>query len=361
VFLANGMAVASFVSRIPQVQVDLGLREATLGLVLTGISFGVLAGLTTAGRSIGRTGSRTLLLLGAGTVALALPTTGLAPSAWTLAAALFVTGLGGSLMDVGMNAQGVGVERGYGRSIMVGFHASWSVGTLLGALGGLVATTIGATVAAHLAVVAAVIVLLTASSVRWLRVADRAAPGTAPRFAVPRGPLFPLALVALAAALGESTAGQWSGVHLRDTVGVVGSPVTWGYVAYTAAMVTSRVLGDRLARRVGVQRMVTGGGLLAATGFLLVALVPALPVALLGFALVGLGLASTVPLVFGQAGRVARTPGEGVAAVASVGYLAFLVGPPVIGLIGGSVGLSVAFGLLAVVIVLLTRRPLPAG
>jgi MFS family permease len=361
VFLANGMAVASFVSRIPEVQATLGLGEATLGLVLTGISIGVLGGLTTAGRLIPRTGSRTPILLGSLVVVVALPTTGLAPSAPILATALFATGFGGAVMDVGMNAQGVGVERGYGRSIMIGLHAAWSVGTLLGALGGLVATSVAMSVPLHLATVATLIALLTGTSARWLRVADRAAAGTPPRFAIPRGPLLPLALVALAAALGESSAGNWSGVHLRDTVGVVGSPVTWGYVAYTAAMVTSRVVGDRLARRVGVRRMVTGGGSLAAAGFLLVATIPTLPAALVGFALVGLGLGSTVPLVFGQAGRVARTPGEGVAAVASVGYLAFLIGPPVIGVIAGSVGLSVAFGLLAAVIVLLTRRPIPAG
>lgn len=359
-FLANGVAVASFVSRIPDVQVALGLGDAALGLVLTGISFGVLTGLTTAGRLIARTGSRTPILLGATVVVLALPTTGLAPSGLGLAVALFATGFGGSTMDVGMNAQGVGVERGYARSIIVGFHAAWSVGTLLGALGGLVATTTDTSVLRHLSIVAASIALLTGVSARWLRIADRAAVGTPPRFAVPRGPLLPLALVALAAALGESSAGNWSGVHLRDTVGVVGSPVTWGYVAYTAAMVTSRVVGDRLTRHLGVQGMVTGGGLLAGAGFLLVAAVPALPAALAGFAMVGFGLGSTVPLVFGRAGRVARNPGEGVAAVASVGYLAYLVGPPVIGAIAGSVGLPVAFGVLAVVIVLLTRRSLPA-
>jgi MFS family permease len=361
VFLANGVAVASFVSRIPDVQVDLGLADATLGLVLAGISIGVLGGLTTAGRLIPRTGSRTLVLLGATLVVVALPTTGFAPTAVILAGALVATGFGGSMMDVGMNAQGVGVERGYARSIMVGLHAAWSVGSLLGALGGSVASATATPVPLHLAIVAAMIALLTGVSARWLRVADRAVAGTPPRFAIPRGPLLPLALIALAAALGESSAGQWSGVHLRDIVGVVGSRVTWGYVAYTAAMVTARIVGDRLTRRVGVQRMVRGGGLLAGAGFLLVASVPALPAALVGFALVGLGLGATMPLVFGQAGRVARTPGEGVAAVASVGYLAFLVGPPVIGAIAGSIGLPVAFGLLAVAIVLITRRPVPSG
>jgi MFS family permease len=356
-FLANGTAVASFVSRIPQVQVDLGLGEATLGLVLTGVSLGVLTGLATAGRLVPLTGSRRIGLVGAVIAVVALPLAGLAGGALLLAAALLLLGIGASAMDVGMNAQGVGVERGYGRSIMIGFHAAWSAGTLLGALSGLIATMLAVSVVAHLTAVAVLIAVLSLAAARWLRIVDRAATGTRPRFALPRGPLLPFALIALASALGETTASNWSGIHLRDTVEVAASQVTWGYVAYTAAMVTVRTVGDRVVRRLGVQRVVTGGGLLAASGYVLLVVAPVLPAALLAFVLIGLGLGSTVPLAFARAGRVARTPGEGIAAVASVGYLAFLIGPPTIGWIAEVAHLSVAFALLAgILLVLMTRR-----
>jgi MFS family permease len=358
-FLANGTAVASFISRIPQVQADLGIGEATLGLVLVGVSIGVLTGLTTAGRLVPLTGSRRIGLAGAVIAVVALPLTGLAGSAPLLAATLLLLGVGASSMDVGMNAQGVGVERGYGRSIMIGFHAAWSAGTLLGALSGLVATVLAVSVAAHLTAVAVWIAALSVAAARWLRIVDRAAAGTRTRFALPRGPLLPFALIALASALGETTASNWSGIHLRDTVEVAASQVTWGYVAYTAAMVTVRTVGDRVVKRFGVQRVVRGGGLLAASGYLLLVVAPVLPAALLGFVLIGLGLGSTVPLAFARAGRVARTPGEGIAAVASVGYLAFLVGPPAIGWIAEVAHLSVAFALLAAILLVLMTRRLP--
>jgi len=358
-FLANGMAVASFIARIPDVQTDLGLREATLGLVLPGVSIGVISGLLVSGWLIPRTGSRRLMLIGASVAIVMLPLAGLASNALLLGLALVVLGLGGSTMDVGMNAQGVGIERSYGRSIMVGMHAAWSAGTLLGALGGTIATTTGTPVATHLLIVAAIITVIAATASRWLSIDDVAAPGTPAHFAIPRGALFPLALIAFAAALGENTAASWSGLHLRDTVVVPAAQVGWGYVAYTAAMVTVRVFGDRLVVRFGRQRVVSGGGVLAALGFLLMASVPTLIATLIGLVMIGLGLGTTVPLAFATAGRVARTPGEGVAAVASVGYLAFLVGPPTIGILADTIGLSVGFVLVAAVIAILTTRRLP--
>jgi MFS family permease len=360
-FLANGMAVASFISRVPAVQTNLGIGASTLGIVLASLSIGVVAGLLNAGRLVPRLGSRRLALAGAALMVVALPLTGFAARPWTVAAALLLVGFGASTMDIGQNAQAVGVERGYGRSIMVGMHGAWSLGTLLGALGGSLAAATDTSVGAHLSVVTVLIAALVVGASRWLRVADRAEAGTPARFAFPRGALFPLALVALAAALGENTAGNWSGIHLRDVVAVPAAQVTWGYVAYTAAMVTVRLVGDRAVRRFGAQRVVTGGGWLAALGFVLVATVPHLPAALVGFVIIGLGLGAIVPLAFARAGNVARTPGEGVAAVASIAYLAFLIGPPTIGWITELAGLPAAFLTTAVAIVVLVTRRLPAA
>ncbi len=176
----------------------------------------------------------------------------------------------------------------------------------------------------------------------------------------PGGALFPLALVAFAAALGEGTAGEWSGIHLRETVGVDPARSGWGYVVYTGSTLVVRLVGDRLVHRLGAARVIIGGGWAAATGFLLVAGVPSLPAALTGFALVGIGLGVTVPLAFSAAGQVSDTPGRGVAAVASVGYVAFLVGPPIIGTVSDNAGLSVAFAGVGVLVFVLTTRRQPA-
>ena len=350
VFLANGLGLSTWVTRIPDVQADLGLREVTLGIVLAALAAGVITGLVAAGRVSPKTGSRAVAVFGAGVVAVALPLIALTTGPMVLATALFFLGLGTSTMDVGMNAQGVGVERAYGRSIMVGLHGAWSVGALLGALLGGLAIATGTAVGVHLSGVAVVIGGIGITAAPWLRVVDRAARGTPGRFALPRGALFPLALIAFAAALGESSAADWSGIHLRDVVAVAPERIAWGFIALTAAMTTVRLIGDTLVRRFGARFVIVAGGWIAGLGFLLIALVAALPAALLGFVMVGAGTGVTIPLAFAAAGRVADSPGEGVAAVASVGYLAYVVGPPAIGAIADLIALPVAFGLAGVVL-----------
>lgn len=356
-FLANGAVVASWIARIPDVRGELGMRESTLGLVLLAMAAGTVIALPAAGGAVARIGSRAVSVGGATVMVSMTPMLGLAPTPVTLAAALAVFGAGVSAMDVGMNAQGVGVERGYRRSIMIGLHAAWSVGSLLGALGATVAVRAGVDVATHLSVVAIVVTVTLAASMPWLRVRDRAAAGTSsPRFALPRGALVPIALICFASAVGEGTASDWSGIHLEDVVGVAEDRITWGYVAFTASMTVSRLLGDRLARAVGAATVVRVGGLVAAGGFGLVTLVPVLPAAITGFALVGAGLAPIVPLCFSAAGRVARSPGEGVAAVATIGYGGFLAAPPVIGVLTDAMDLRVPLALVGLLVLALTLR-----
>ncbi len=358
-FLANGLAVASFLVRIPDVRDMLGLREATLGFVLAGLAVGVVLGLVVSGVVAAKLGSRRLTFIGAVTSVALLPLTGLAPSAVVLVILLVAIGLGGAMMDVGMNAQGVGVERAYGRSIMLGFHGAWSVGALLAASIGSVAMGAGVSVDLHLAAISVVLAVLVLVAAPNLTVEDRIAAPTGPRFALPSGPLLPLAGIAFAAALGEATVSDWSGIHLADELRVEPGRVGWGFVASTAAMTVIRLTGDRVVRRVGAPRVVITGGALATAGYLTVALSDVLPVTLLGFAAVGGGLGVTVPLVFAAAGSRADSPGAGVAAVATVGYFAFVIGPPVVGLVADLTGLRVSFTLVAVVIGAITLRRHP--
>jgi MFS family permease len=359
VFLANGLAVASFLVRVPNVRDQLALREATLGLVLSGLAVGVVLGLVLSGVLAARHGSRRLTLSGAVVMIALLPLAGLAPHPVTLVALLVAIGIAGATMDVGMNAQGVGIERTYGRSIMLGFHGAWSVGALTAAVIGSAAMGLGVPVATHLAAISVVLVGLTLAAARDLRVEDRVASTGGPRFALPRGPLLPLALIAFAAALGEATAADWSGIHLADELQVAPGQIGWGFVASTAAMTTIRLLGDRLVRRVGAARVVVVGGAFATAGYLTIAVSSSLPLTLFAFAAVGGGLGVTVPLVFAAAGTRSASPGAGVAAVATVGYLAFVVGPPIVGLVADLVGLRVSFALVAVTIGAMTLRRHP--
>jgi MFS family permease len=356
VFLANGLAVASFVVRVPDVRDQLGLREATLGVVLSSLAVGVIVGLVLSGRLAARHGSRRLTLGGSAGAVVFLPLAGLAPGPVVLAAVLLLIGASTATMDVGMNAQGVGVERGYGRSIMLGLHGAWSLGSLLAALVGSLAMGAGISVTAHLTAMSVVVLLLVLVSASRLRIEDRVATVERPRFALPRGPLLPLAFVAFAAALGESTAGDWSGIHLADNLAAAPGRVGWGFVAATTGMTTIRLIGDRAVRRLGAPVVVAVGGGLATLGFVVIGLGSPFWPTLAAFAAIGIGVGVTIPLAFAAAGAQSASPAAGVAAVATVGHLAFVLGPPTVGIIADAIGLRVAFLLVAVLIGALTLR-----
>ena len=360
VFVLNGVLVASWIVRIPDTQASLGIGEATLGLVLMGMAAGVLGALPLAGGAVARVGSRPVTIAGATLGALALPLTSLAPSPIALAACLVALGAGSATMDVGMNAQGLGVEAGYGRSVLVGMHAAWSLGALVAAGGGAAVLAAQVPAGTHHAVVGGAVLVGTACASPWLRIRDRRsvhAHGRPPVFALPTGVLVPIALVAAGSGFAESSASDWSGIHMRDTVGVGGGREAWGFVTFTAAMTVGRLLGDRVADRLGATRTVAWGGRLAAAGFVLLATVPHVPGALVGFACAGLGVASIVPLSFAAAGRASTSPGAGMAAVATVGYTGFLLGPPLVGAVTEGLDLRVALLVVGVAVLLATHRP----
>jgi MFS family permease len=360
VFALNGALVASWLVRIPATQARLGIAEATLGLVLMGLAVGVLLALPVAGGASARLGSRRVAGLGAALGVLALPLTGLAPTPLVLAATLIALGAGTATMDVGMNAQGIGVEAGYGRSILVGMHASWSLGALLAAVAGAVSTLLGVSSVAHLAVVSGLVTVAMAICLPWLRVPDRQASDVraeTPRLALPRGPLVPIAVVAVGSSFGESTGGDWSGIFMRDTVGVPAELAPWGFVALMAAMTLARLLGDRVTDRIGAGGTVAWGGRLAGAGFLLLALAPWVGTAVVGFLAFGVGVASITPLAFAAAGRTATSAGAGMAAVASVGYAGFLLAPPMVGGIAELLDLRAALGAVGLLVLACTHRP----
>ena len=360
VFVLNGALVASWIVRIPAAQARLGIGEGTLGLVLMGLAVGVLLALPLAGGLTARVGSRPVSAAGAALAVVALPLTGLAPTPIMLAASLVALGVGTATMDVGMNAQGIGVEAGYGRSILVGMHAAWSLGALLAALAGAVTMGLGVPSLTHLLVVSGVVVVTMGASLPWLRVPDRQAPTTradAPRLALPRGPLVPIAVVAVGSSFSESTASDWSGIFMRDAVGVAAELAPWGFVTLMAAITLARLLGDRVTDRIGAAGTVAWGGRLAGAGFLLLALLPLAPTAVVGFLAVGVGVASITPLAFAAAGRTAASAGAGMAAVASVGYAGFLLAPPLVGGIAELVDLRLALGAVGVLVLACTHRP----
>ena len=355
-FVVNGATYNSIVPRLPNIRDDLGLSNAALGTAIAAfpaaaLLFGVLAGPLIARVGSGRAGAGVGL---AGAVL--LPTVALAPSWIALAAALFVLGLTDAWADAAMNAHGLRVQTGYGRSIVNGLHAVWSMAAVGAGLLGAAAAGLGVPLLVHLGVVAAVLVVVSVLAWRW------ALPGPEPEaehedgaarqgpwraVVVAAGPLLALAALLVASGGIEDSAASWGAIYVRDDLG--GGPFVAGlpFVAFQIAMTLGRLAGDRVVDRFGGVAVARAGAALAAVAMSTALLVAHPVAAVVGYAVTGLGVATLFPLGFAAAGRVPGVrPGDGIAVVGWLARLGFLTFPPLIGLVADRV--SVGAGLVLV-------------
>lgn len=347
-FFMNGALFASWVSRIPLIQQELGLNHAVLGAALLCVAAGAVVTMPLVGILNGRFGSERLCMFWVVPFSVALPLLALCPDVVTLGAALFFFGCGHGALDVAMNAQGVVVERSYGKPVMSSMHAMFSFGGLLGAGFGIVMAWLGWPPLPHFTLVS---VLLGGSALFGCRYLlhgmDRHEKTEGGGFMLPPKALVPLGIVAVAVLLGEGAMADWTGVFLHKTLGATEAVAAAGFAAFSVAMTLGRFSGDWLVARFGAVSLVRASGLSAAAGLAL-ALSTDLPwISLVGFALVGAGCSTVVPCVFSAAGRMpgVRT-GVALASVTTMGYMGFLIGPPLIGFVAEGIGLRGALGLL---------------
>lgn len=360
-FFVNGFIFANWVGRIPTIEDKHHLDKASLGIALFAAAVGALVTLPTTGWLIARLGGRAVTVAAGLGYCLVLPIIALAPSYTALWMSLFLAGMINGAMDVAMNAQGVLVENTYRRSIMLSFHAMFSIGGLIGAgFAALLATT---PLSRHFTLVSVMMALVVVAAARYLVPAPPARHHVA--FARPSRALVALGLVVFAAAVTEGAMGDWSAVYLKDSIGTSANVAALGFAGFSLGMTIGRLTGDRIAGRFGPVRVVRLGGLVTALGLGLALLITNPLVVIVGFAGVGLGVSAIFPLVYSAAGRTPGiTPGAGLAAVATIGYGGFLAGPPVIGLVAH--GTNLRFGLaivalLAVMIVLNAQAVQRAG
>jgi MFS family permease len=348
-FAIDGFVFASWAVRIPAVKEQTAASPAALGLALLGASGGAVATMTMSGALCRRFGSRQMTIVGAIWLSLALLLPPLARSAPSLGLALVVFGIGYGCLNVAMNSVAVDFVAALGRPVMPSFHAAWSFGGLAGAaLGGLLAPHLSPL--PHLALVAAVGIVVTVVCGRMLLArpippaggaeeggragsgARSAGGGHAWRVVLLFG------LIALCGAYGEGAIGDWGALHLRQDLGAGPGLAAFGYAAFALAEACGRLAGSWLLARFGQMLVLTGGGLTACAGMLAAALAPVIAVALLGFALTGLGVANLFPAAMTRAGSLSGP--NGVAVASTLGYAGFLLGPPVIGFLASSVSLG---------------------
>ena len=348
IFFLNGLLFGAWAARIPAIRDRLALSDGELGLALAFLPVGAIIAMPLAGALAARAGSRRATRAA---FALACTTIGLvafAPSLAAFAALAFALGVGMGSLDVAMNVHGVTVERRYRRPILSSFHAAFSLGGLAGAgLGALVAGA-GVDVRAHLAVAAALCGTVgLVWSRRFLPASADAAAAQDPVFVRPPRRLWALGALAFACLLIEGGAADWSGVYIKDELGTGPGVAALGFTAFSVTMTLGRIFGDRLVTRFGSARLVRTGGLVAAVGFGGALVLSTPPAALVGFACLGAGMSSVIPIVFRTAGQAPGiASGVALSAVSSVGYLGFVAGPPAIGGIAELIGLPAALGVL---------------
>ena len=248
-----------------------------------------------------------------------------------------------------MNAQAIAVEQRYRRPIMSSFHGLYSVGGMAGAASGGLVASLGVNPSTHLLGTALLLLMVVVLASRRLLPTEVDSTTTEPTFALPTRSLVNLGILAFCVMLSEGAMADWSAVYLHQTLKTGLGLAAAGYAVFSLAMAVFRLAGDRLIQHFGPVRMVRLGGTVAATGLGL-SLVIAQPfAALIGFACVGVGLSSLVPIVFSAAGRTPGiAPSLALAAVTTTGYSGFLCGPPLIGFVADFLNLRVALGIVVV-------------
>lgn len=353
-FFLNGLVFSSWVSRIPEVRSSFELTNGRLGLVLLAIALGSVMALPTTGAVINRWGTVRVVRAGAlaatlGMVAAAL---GLGHVLPVTVAGLFVYGLGIGVWDVAMNVEGAEVERGLRRTIMPRFHAGFSGGTVVGALLGVVLIELDVPAAAHLVgIVALSVALVWRSAPSFLPVVET---HEEQRTSAARAWLEPRTLLVgvmvLALAMTEGTANDWLAVALVDGHDVSHAVGVGGFAVFVLAMTAGRVAGTGLIDRFGRVRVLWGTMVLAGAGVLLIVFADHVVLVVLGIVLWGVGASLGFPVGMSAAADDPLRAAARVSVVSTIGYAAFLAGPPFLGFVGDEVGTLKALLVVAVLL-----------
>ncbi|WDG46276.1 MFS transporter [Pseudomonas chlororaphis] len=349
-FFIAGFGIAAWAPLVPYAKARAGLDEGTLGLLLLCLGVGSILAMPIAGVLAGRFGCRRVMAAGSLLICLALPLLATVSTVPLLIAGLFMFGAGLGTVDSTVNLQAVIVERASGRPMMSGFHGLFSLGGIVGAAGvsamlGLGLSPLGAT----LVVVALLVVALLKAAPHMLPYGSQS---SGPAFAVPHGVVLFIGCLCFVVFLAEGAVLDWSAVFLSAERQVDAAYAGLGYAAFALTMTVGRLTGDAIVHKLGARRVIVMGGSVAAAGLLLATLAPAWEAALVGYALVGVGCSNIVPVLYTAVGKQTVMP-EAIAvpAITTLGYAGILAGPALIGFIAHGSSLSIAFGLIAVMLI----------
>jgi len=365
-FFMAGLCFSSWASRIATVQQTMGLSDAALGAVLFSLPVGLMLSLPFSGWVITKIGSKRLLLSAILFYGAALVSLGLAKNTFQLIICLVCYGFASNAVNISVNTQAVANEGMYDKPIMATFHGLWSLAGFTGALIGTFMIGHGIAPFRHFVIVLCILIVGVSIASRFLYDDYGVAANTEKSTLTLSGrlklmiPLLTLGSIAFCSMICEGAMFDWSVVYFKKVVAAPIAVQGYGFTAFMFTMAGGRFIADKFAHRFGLKRTLQVSGSLTVTGLLIAVIFPYFYTAIAGFLLVGVGVSSVVPMVYSAAGK-SKTMSAGVAlaAVSTIGFVGFLVGPPVIGFIAGLATLRASFIFIAVmgtsVVVLSTR------
>jgi predicted MFS family arabinose efflux permease len=362
IFLVCGLGISSWAPMVPLTKDRLGLNDANLGLLLLLLGGGAIVMMPICGVLSHRYGTRIVMIISAIIMAVCLPFLLLLTSIPLMALALFIFGCALGTVDVAMNSHGVQVQNSSGRPIMSSLHGLFSVGGLFGALGLGLLIKLGLNPIAAAFCIAALLILIVSMNYGSLYSAKREKElilefsdplpkESTSKISWLKGSIIFLGLMCFAVFLSEGAMLDWSAIFLRDNRGVNAEFAGIGYAAFSVAMATMRLLGDKIVSRLSSVTVVFGGSMIAAAGLLLAVFSSLIPAVLIGFILVGIGTANIVPVFFSEGGRLRNIPATvAIPVISTMGYAGQLAGPALLGFLAFHFSLPMALMVCAVLL-----------
>jgi MFS family permease len=346
-FIINGSMAGTFYSRIADIKEEFGLSNSALGFALLVVSIGVLVGLGFSGKQSAKRGSAPVTYYATYALGGAILLVGTANNYVTLCLTFLVLGACLAVQDVAMNSHAIVLEHEADKRYMSTFHAMFSLGALGGGVVGAWFSQQNIDLMRHVAFIAILVFIANFVVRNWFLPASLDQHPLEGKKKIKKPKLFLIVgLLGLCAAIGEGSAGDWGAILARDTFDATPFVSTLPYICFSAAMVIGRLFGDRAASKYGPMNLIVGGGLIAGIGLGGGLLVGGMGGVIFGWLAAGIGLSTVIPMLFSQAGEIAKTrfegqfaPSEGVAMVSGIAYFGFLVGPPTLGFLGDAIGL----------------------
>ncbi len=363
-FLNLGFVAGVWGVHVPSLKAHYALDERMLAGALLATSLGSVLTLTIAGRLVASLGVRTTAVLAGWGFCLALGLTLVLPGFWALLPVMLLLGAGESVFDVAINTEGSALETLTGRAVMSGFHGMFSLGAMIGAAAAAAMIRGNVPSSMQLAIVGAVVATSIAVAARGMLSSHPAAESSQANFTWPKGALLLIGMLILSGMLAEGVMYNWSVLYVAQELHAPQELAALAYVAFAGATAAMRFAGDSVRARISERTMLVAGPALAAFAMLLVLLVARPWFAMVGFAFVGIGLATVVPILYNAATRV---PGvsraAAIASVSSIGYLGFMIGPPIIGALAHATSLTIAMGtqIVAAAVLIVGAMRIPQG